>query len=113
MVSAPQGTAHWINAIDIYNSTVQEVVIVGSNDDVATMELMRVARSGYNPNRVIAGVGGQDADEPNKTENSGAIDSPLLEDRPQIDGKPTAFVCENYACQLPVTDPEALAAQLA
>ena len=29
-----------------------------------------------------------------------------------IDGAPTAYVCENYACQLPVTDAAALAAQL-
>ena len=29
-----------------------------------------------------------------------------------IDGVPTAYVCENYACQLPVTNAEALAAQL-
>jgi uncharacterized protein YyaL (SSP411 family) len=29
-----------------------------------------------------------------------------------VDGKPTAYVCQNYACQLPVTGPEALAAQL-
>jgi len=29
-----------------------------------------------------------------------------------IDGKSTAYVCQNYACQLPVTTPEELAAQL-
>ena len=29
-----------------------------------------------------------------------------------IDGRPTAYVCENYSCQLPVTTPEELASQL-
>lgn len=29
-----------------------------------------------------------------------------------VDGKPTAYVCQNYTCQLPVTTPEKLAAQL-
>jgi uncharacterized protein YyaL (SSP411 family) len=38
---------------------------------------------------------------------------PLLEGRPQRDAKATAYVCVNYACQTPVTDPVALAEQLA
>jgi uncharacterized protein YyaL (SSP411 family) len=33
---------------------------------------------------------------------------PLLAGRTQIDGAATAYVCENYACQLPVTEPAAL-----
>ncbi len=102
MVSAPQGTAHWINAVDIYNATAQEIVVVGNLGDGATLELIEIARSGFNPNRVIAA----------SDHDGRAIDSPLLEDRPQIDGKATAFVCENYTCQLPVTEPEALTAQL-
>ena len=28
------------------------------------------------------------------------------------DGKPTAYVCQNYVCQLPVTESDALANQL-
>ena len=27
---------------------------------------------------------------------------------PAVDGKPTVYVCENFTCQLPVTDGEAL-----
>ena len=37
---------------------------------------------------------------------------PLLESRGMVDGNPTAYVCQTYACQLPVTTPEELAAQL-
>jgi uncharacterized protein YyaL (SSP411 family) len=36
----------------------------------------------------------------------------LLEGRSQLDGKPTAYVCENFACKLPVSTPEDLEAQL-
>jgi uncharacterized protein len=38
---------------------------------------------------------------------------PLLADRPALEGRATAYVCEHFVCQLPVTEPEALAAQLA
>jgi uncharacterized protein YyaL (SSP411 family) len=37
---------------------------------------------------------------------------PLLAGRTQIDGAATAYVCENCACQLPATEPQALRAQL-
>ena len=37
---------------------------------------------------------------------------PLLADRPLIDGRPTAYVCRDFACRLPVTDPAALRDQL-
>ena len=32
----------------------------------------------------------------------------LLKNRPQLDGKPTVYVCENYVCKAPVTRPEEL-----
>ena len=37
---------------------------------------------------------------------------PLLEGRTQIDGRPTAYVCERFTCSLPVTDPDDLRDQL-
>jgi uncharacterized protein YyaL (SSP411 family) len=30
---------------------------------------------------------------------------PLLAGKAQVDGKPTLYVCEGFACQAPVTDP--------
>src|SRR5207245_1174021 len=42
----------------------------------------------------------------------GAEGIPLLQSREAIGGKPTAYVCRNYACELPVTDRESLARQL-
>jgi uncharacterized protein YyaL (SSP411 family) len=32
----------------------------------------------------------------------------LLRDRPAVEGLPAAYVCENFACKTPVTDPMAL-----
>ena len=37
---------------------------------------------------------------------------PLLRDRPAVGGRATAYVCERFLCHMPVTDADALAAQL-
>jgi uncharacterized protein YyaL (SSP411 family) len=37
---------------------------------------------------------------------------PLLEGRARLGDRPTAYVCRSFACQVPVTDPDALAEQL-
>ena len=37
---------------------------------------------------------------------------PLIAGRAAIDGKPTAYVCENFACRMPVTTVEELKEQL-
>ena len=38
--------------------------------------------------------------------------TPLLADRTLVDGKPAAYVCERFACRLPVTTPDALRAEI-
>jgi uncharacterized protein YyaL (SSP411 family) len=36
----------------------------------------------------------------------------LFEDRHMINNEPTVYVCENYTCKMPVTDPSLLTSQL-
>ena len=105
MGRAPAGTGRWIAALDFYLSTPKEVAVIGPADDPATSALLQEVNGRYLPNRVVVGAAGEDA--------AAVSGLPLLEGRGMVDGKPTAYVCENYACQLPVTDARALAAQLA
>ena len=37
---------------------------------------------------------------------------PLLDGREGVDGRAAAYVCEHFACRLPVTDADALRAEL-
>ena len=101
---APSATGHWLGALDFYVSLPREIVIVGPASDPATGAMLDEVSKRFMPNRVLVGVA-DSANPPLK-------DSPLLEQRIMQDGMPTAYVCENYACQLPVTDPAALSAQL-
>ncbi|MBI4220284.1 MAG: thioredoxin domain-containing protein, partial [Chloroflexi bacterium] len=99
---SPAGFGTWLAAIDFYVSTTREIAIIGPQADKATSRLVRTVWERYLPNRVLAGADAPVRDGP----------SPLLADRKLVDGKPAAYVCENYVCKLPVTDPDALLAQL-
>ncbi|MBN1659707.1 MAG: thioredoxin domain-containing protein [Anaerolineae bacterium] len=104
---APLGFSQWLVALDYALSRPFEIAIVGSPDDEATQRLLGAATSGFRPHQVIAyGPAGK------LSTLSPAPAVPLLEDRVLVDGQPAAYVCRDFACQAPVTDIDALRAQL-
>jgi uncharacterized protein len=52
----------------------------------------RAALSGFDPNAVVA-FGPDDG-------------VPLLEGKDFVDGRPAVYICENFACQAPITRKE-------
>jgi uncharacterized protein len=86
----PQAFGHLLQAMDFHLAPVKEVALVG--EDLHPLE--RVVRGEFRPHLVLAG---------------GAPDGvPLLQDRPAVDGRAAAYVCERFACKAPVTEPEEL-----
>jgi uncharacterized protein YyaL (SSP411 family) len=104
MARHPTAFGRFLCTLDFHLGPRVELALVAVHrmDDVAP--LAREAFRRYLPNLVAAGTVSGHA------EDSAGI--PLLEGRGAVDGKPTAYVCRNYACELPVTDPGALARQL-
>ncbi len=99
----PTAAGHWLGALDFYLSQTKEIVIVGEREDGATAELVREVFRNYLPNRVFVG---------SPEGIGGGSDLPLLQERHLTNGRPTAYVCENYVCQLPVNGAGDLARQL-
>ncbi len=98
---SPLAFGHLLQALDFHLSAVREVALVGAGGaDFRALE--RVVRDAYRPNVVLAGGDGED--------DAGV---PLLAGRGARDGAATAYVCERFTCQAPITDPQALAALLA
>jgi len=97
--TAPLGFAQWFCALDFALAAPKEIAIIGTPE--TSGDLLAVVQSAYRTNQVVA-VGGMEPNPP----------IPLLAQRAQVNGRATAFVCQNFACQLPVTDAAALQAQL-
>ena len=99
MSQYPSGFGQWLNVASFILGEPREIALVGSHKELAP--LLEVVRDGYRPFQVVAAGSG---DEP--------APLPLLENRPRVDGKGTAYVCRQFLCQAPVTKPQELARQL-
>jgi len=98
----PSGFGRYLSALDFHLGPVAEVALVWP-DGSGPGNLAETVFGRYMPNRVVVGA---PAGSPT------GMGLPLLGDRPAISGRPTAYVCRRYVCQLPVTDPAGLVTQL-
>jgi len=94
MVSQPFGFAHMLCALDQYLHPAKEIVIVGERSDARTTDLVKEIHSLYLPNKTVQVFAPGESLE--KV-------SPLMVGKQQIDGRPTAYVCQNFTCSAPVT----------
>jgi uncharacterized protein len=93
-----------LRALDFTPDEAHEIVIVGNPDDGDTRHLLREVYKRLLHGTVLAVIA-PDVPRENKK-------WPLLAGRPLLDDKPTAYVCKNRLCDLPVNTPEELSAQL-
>jgi uncharacterized protein len=89
--AAPQAFGHALCALDLHFSPPREIAVIGPPDS----EVAKAALRRFEPNAVVA--------------FGPAEGVPLLEGKELVEGQPTVYVCERFACQAPVTDPAALA----
>jgi uncharacterized protein len=101
MKRAPSAFGHLLCALDFSLASPLEIAIAGPVENEDARALVRTVFSRYLPNKVVAAASPGAA---------GAIR--LLEGREPIGGKTAAYVCRNFYCEAPVTDPVALARQL-
>jgi len=98
----PTGFAQWLIALTFRLGQPREVALVGDQaGDPGLAALLAVVFGAYRPFQVVA------------LKSPGAASPiPLLAGREPLGGRATAAVCYNFTCRLPVTDPQALRAQL-
>ena len=98
----PSSHAQLLCALDFGVGPSHEVVIAGPVGGEDTARMLQALRGGFVPNKVVLfRPSGQEA--PPITRIAG-----FTKNQKSVDGKATAYVCLNYACKLPTTDPQAM-----
>lgn len=95
----PAAFAQWLQAADFATGPVQEIALLVEPTDPASQELWEVVWKGYQPRQVVAR-----ASFPPPPRSPA-----LLKDRPLVGGRSAAYVCQDFICLAPLTDPVALA----
>jgi len=94
---APDGFSQALQAVQFARGGSVEIVIVGNPDSPDTKEMIRAVRSIYLPNKVVLL---KEPDDPAVMKLAS-----YTKDQKQIDGKATVYICRNFACEAPLTDP--------
>ena len=90
LARAPSAFGWTLVALDLHLSPPRELALLADPDD----EIARAALAGWDPHAVLA-FGPDEA-------------VPLLAGKTRVDGRPTLYECERFACRAPVTDADAI-----
>jgi uncharacterized protein YyaL (SSP411 family) len=89
----PTAFGRWLSAADFALARIKQVAILGDRGAPETQEMLRAVRENYRPQMVVSF-------SPYPPPQAAPA---LLANRPLVDNKPSAYVCEGFTCQKPVT----------
>ncbi|XP_077595715.1 spermatogenesis-associated protein 20 [Stigmatopora nigra] len=101
LTNVPIALPEMVRALMAHHRTLKQIVICGQRDSQDTKELLQVVNSLFLPHKVLMLL-------------DGTSDSYLRQRLPALasafgpGGAATAYVCQDFTCSLPVTDPQAL-----
>jgi uncharacterized protein len=101
--AAPSSMPQMLVALFWSRSKPKQVVIAGKADDRETSAMLREVHRHYVPHEVVILADG------GAGQQFFADRVEFMKSVAKIDDKPTAYVCENFVCQLPTTDVKKLA----
>ncbi len=100
MEQAPQTLSYMLSALDFYLGPTAQIAIVGPQSDLRVQQFLKKIRERFLPNRVIAWG------EPAGVEHAALL--PLLRGKSLVNDAPAVYLCREYSCQAPITEPSAL-----
>ena len=103
---APQALAQFLAATGLALSKPKQIIIAGHTEEPKTRAMLRELHSHFIPGKVLLLADGSKSQDylASKVEFIGTVK--------KIDNKPTAYVCENFTCELPVNEVDMLRKKL-
>lgn len=89
--------AQMLCAVDFALSKPRQIVIVGGAKEPGTRAMLEEVNGRFMPVKILLQI-----DDDNRGKLARLV--PFVKNLVAVDGKPTAYVCENYACELPTND---------
>ena len=96
----PSAMPQMLVALDYSLAKSFQIVIAGKHNDPATQALVAEVNRHFLPNKILILADGNDAQKYFGERNE------AIRAMSPLDGKPAAYVCENFTCQAPATDPD-------
>ncbi|RCX16390.1 hypothetical protein DFR58_111139 [Anaerobacterium chartisolvens] len=95
--SSPAGHSFFLSAFLFTRSAAREVILVAGEQDVGTSKMLEVIQGQFRPFTVSM---------LHTLDSSDSLKSviPFIDNYRVVDGKATAYVCENFSCRTPTTD---------
>jgi uncharacterized protein YyaL (SSP411 family) len=102
---SPSNYSQALIALQFALGETVEIVVVGEKDDPETNMMLDHINTVYKPGKVVLF---KDA------ENTGKLAelAPFTENQNRVDGKPTVYICRNFACEKPINSLEDLKLRL-
>jgi len=95
IIRYPRAFAKSLAVVDFLTEGPLELALVGQKDSPDFQNFSSTLRSTYLPNRILAVTHRED----------GKSAHPLLSGKTMVNGDAALYLCRNFACQRPITDP--------
>ena len=95
---SPAYSSAMLRALDFRLGPTQEIIIAGNADSPDVKQMLKLIHSTFLPNAVVL------LHEPDKADSTLYNTVPFIKNQTAIEGKATAYVCENYVCKRPVNN---------
>lgn len=98
MAEDPLGCGRMLAALGAFLERPRQIVIAGEASDPAVREMLRAVHARYIPDKILMVV------PPGPVQRRLASRIPALKGMGPIDGRATAYICADFACELPTGD---------